>query len=78
MKKSHIVGAALWGYLGLYGWNLYAGLAGIDWLWGPLLAASLIALIAADQMRRSWAARETAATATGSATVAQVPAPDLA
>jgi hypothetical protein len=38
---------AVWAYFAWYGWSVYAGLAGVDPRWGPVLALSGVALVLA-------------------------------
>ena len=45
--KTRIGGAVLWAFLVWYGWSMYAGLAGINVLWGPVLVLAGVAMIAA-------------------------------
>jgi hypothetical protein len=54
IKRTLIV--LLWAYVGTYAWNLYAGLAGLNWLLGPLVGLSVVTLVLADRVLRSWTA----------------------
>jgi hypothetical protein len=40
---------------------MYAGLQGWNPLWGPVIALSAVAVVAAVRVRREWAARELSA-----------------
>ena len=51
--KLRLIGGALWVYAAWYAWSMYAGLAGINPLMGPLVAAMGLAFVAAAQVRRS-------------------------
>jgi hypothetical protein len=50
--KSRVAIAALWTYLGLYGWSMYAGLAGINFLWGPVAVLAATAVVLVLHIRR--------------------------
>lgn len=54
IKRTLIV--LFWAYVGTYAWNLYAGLAGLNWLLGPLAFLSVATLVLADRVLRSWPA----------------------
>jgi hypothetical protein len=45
--KTRVAIGFLWTYFAWYGWSMYAGLAGINVLWGPVVVLAAVAMIAA-------------------------------
>jgi hypothetical protein len=52
---KRVLAGILWVYATWYAWSLYAGLADINVLWGPVIALSVVAFIAALRVRQAWA-----------------------
>lgn len=52
--KKRIVVAGLWFYATLYAWSMLATFIGVPWPAGPVVAATVAALIAGDPMHRIW------------------------
>ena len=52
-----VLSGFLWLYLAWYGWSMYAGLAGINPLWGAVFALAALAFVSADRVRRDWKQR---------------------
>jgi hypothetical protein len=50
--KTRLAIAVVWSYLGLYAWSMYAGLAGINFLWGPLAVMAAVAVVSGLHIRR--------------------------
>jgi hypothetical protein len=58
---KRVLAGLLWSYLAWYGWSMYSGLQGWNPLWGPVIALTAVAVVAAIRVRREWAAREPSA-----------------
>jgi hypothetical protein len=53
---KRVVAGVLWAYLALYAWIFYAGMAGWNPLWGPVVVLAFVALVAARRVHARVAA----------------------
>lgn len=61
--KTRVAGAILWTYFAWYAWSFYAGMTGLNPLYGPLAVMISVALMAAFHLHRTWSIAERKATA---------------